>query len=102
MRYQIRSQGIEVTHDLQQYIRTRLNFALARISPQVSQVHIYLRDENGPRGGVAERCILRTKIGGRELIIERTDCDIRAAISTASARLGDAARRTLTRSRMSS
>lgn len=102
MRFQIRSQGIDLTDDLQQHIQTRLNYAMARLGSQVSQIHIHLRDENGPRGGIAERCTVRTKIGGRELIIERTHSDIRTAISEACDRLGDAARRTLARGRMES
>lgn len=100
MRFQIRSQGIDVTDELQTHIQTRLSFALARLGSQVSQIHIHLRDENGPRGGIAERCTLRTRIGGRELVIERTHRDIRSAISEASDRLGDAARRALARGRM--
>lgn len=102
MRFQIRSQGIDLTDELQEHVRTRLNFALARLSPEVQRIDIYLRDENGPRGGIAERCTLRTKVGGRELIIERTDSDIRHAISAASDRLGDAARRALARRRAAS
>ena len=100
MRFQIRSQGIELTDDLQAHIQTRLNYAMARLSAQVGQVYIHLRDEDGPRGGIAERCTVRTTIAGRELIIERTHSDIRTAISEACERLGDAARRTLARGRM--
>ena len=100
MRIQIRSQGIDVTSELQDHIQTRLHFALARLGSQVRQIHIHLRDENGPRGGVAERCLMRTTIGGQELVIERTHSNIRAAISDASDRLGDAARRALARGRM--
>ncbi len=97
MRFMIHAQGIELTEELHRLIHHRLHFALARLEPNVGPVHVYLRDENGPRGGIAELCRLRAQIAGRELIVERTHADIRNAISAASDRLGDAARRALAR-----
>jgi putative sigma-54 modulation protein len=97
MRFTIHAQGIDLTEELKGLVHNRLHFALARLEPHVGPVHVYLRDENGPRGGIAELCRLRTQIGGKELIVERTHADIRNAISAASDRLGDAARRTLAR-----
>lgn len=101
MRVTIHTQGIPLSDPLVEHIETRVRFALSRLGSSVLQVHVHLQDENGPRGGIAERCTLRTKIGGRTLIIQRTHADIRSAISAASDRLGDAARRALARSHAS-
>jgi ribosome-associated translation inhibitor RaiA len=98
MRLLIRTQGIDLTEQLCEHIQNRVRFALSRLGQNVQLVHVHLRDENGPRGGVAERCTLRTQVAGRDLIIERTHSDIRTAVSVASDRLGDAARRALARS----
>ncbi len=97
MRFTVHAHRIELTDELYRLIDNRLHFALSRLEPHIGHVHVYLRDEDGPRGGVAERCRLRTHLADKELIVERTHSDIRSAISAASDRLGDAARRTLAR-----
>lgn len=99
MRLSIRAQGIDMTSALREHIQSRLRMALSRFGSKIGRVDVHLRDENGPRGGVAERCLLCAQLGGRSLVVVRTREDIIKAVNDASERLADAARRTLARER---
>lgn len=100
MRLSIHAHHIELTEELREYVQTRVRLALSRWGSQVARVDVYLRDENGPRGGIAERCLVRARVGKRDLVVLRTDADIRGAIRDASERLADAAGRVLARERL--
>jgi ribosomal subunit interface protein len=97
MRLTIHAQGIDLNATLREHIQMRLRTALSRFAPKIGRVDVHLRDENGPRGGVAERCLLRARLGSRNLVVTRTREDIIAAVNDASDRLADAARRALAR-----
>lgn len=99
MRMTIHTQGIEVTPDMREHIQMRLRLALSRFGSKIGRLDVHLSDENGPRGGVAERCLLVARLGGRNLVVARTHEDILAAVNDASARLADAASRALARER---
>lgn len=97
MRLTIHAQNIDLNATLRKQIQHRLHTALSRFSPKIGRVDVHLRDENGPRGGVAERCLLRAQLGSRSLVVTRTREDILAAVNDACERLADAARRALAR-----
>lgn len=97
MRLTIHAQNIDLNATLREHIQLRLRTALSRFAPKIARVDVHLRDENGPRGGVAERCLLRARLGGRSLVVARTREDILAAVNDACERLADATRRALAR-----
>lgn len=97
MRLTIHAQGIDMTANLREHIQLRLRTALSRFASKIGHVDVHLRDENGPRGGIAERCLLRAQLGGRNIVVTRTRENIIAAVNDASERLTDAVRRTLAR-----
>jgi hypothetical protein len=46
------------------FARRSLTFALDRFAPRIREVALRVRDENGPRGGVDQRCSLEIKLLG--------------------------------------
>lgn len=75
-----------------------LRFALTRFAREISAVRLRLVDENGPRGGVDQRCrvhvVLRT---GDALSVEATGSDPHAVIHDVCARMARTVARRLSR-----
>lgn len=46
------------------FARRSLCFALDRFAPRIREVALRVRDENGPRGGVDQRCSLEIRLLG--------------------------------------
>lgn len=68
--------------------RTRLRAALRRLGGWVMRVHVRLSDDNGPRGGVDQRCQLRLQTRqGHALVVTAVAEDARAAFELALQRL---------------
>jgi hypothetical protein len=54
----------------------RAESALGRIADQVADVMLRLRDENGPRGGPALRCVAVVRLAdGRSMVAEQSSGD---------------------------
>ena len=56
MRLEIRRRGVKLTEGLRTYLKERLRPALAHFGRHVEVVRVYLRDMNGPRGGLGKKC----------------------------------------------
>lgn len=94
MQLDIQTHGIPLTAELQAYIERRLHFALSWAEYHIRRVEVRCTDENGPRGGIGNRCSLHLRLQrGDELIIK----DIQASIHSAIERAVDRASRTLAR-----
>lgn len=96
MKIVIRTHQVDLTPELRDHVRRRLEFALGRLGPAVRAVRVTLADVNGPRGGVDKQCRLR--IAGDHLpalVIETTAADLPTAIDLAAERAG----RTVVRAR---
>lgn len=86
--------------DAHDRLTRRLDFALARLGGAVRRVAVYLRDENGPRGGVDLTCrvVLDLRGVGLRVVEDRGD-DLPALIDRVAGRAGQVARRELSRRR---
>jgi putative sigma-54 modulation protein len=100
MRLDIHHQGVELTDEIRQHVERRLQFALARFEPRLMWTAVYISDQNGPRGGVGMRCriVVRVRRHG-EVIAERDDADINAAVDRAADCVAQALARELDRRR---
>jgi ribosome-associated translation inhibitor RaiA len=85
MYIRIRSRGLQAPDDLRDAVGRRVHFALGRFGARLRSVTALVIDENGPRGGDADkRCAveLRLRDGGR-LHVERTGGRVLDAVDEA-------------------
>ncbi len=98
MRLDIRAQGFDLTPALRDHAERRLAFALLRFRDRLTGVTVRLADDNGPRGGVDKRCVLRVRLAGmRVTVITERAVDVYAAIDRAADRAGRIVARRLQR-----
>ena len=98
MQIDIQARGFKLTERLRAQAERRLRFAFGSTSGRIRSVFLRLTDENGPRGGVDKRCIIRTILpGAPPVVIEQQASDLYAAIDRAASRAGRAVSRRLAR-----
>jgi putative sigma-54 modulation protein len=94
MRLETRRRGVKVTEELRTYLKDRLRLALTRFGRYIDLVRVYLRDANGPRGGLGKKCRVVVELPPRgRIIVTGVDTDIRAAITGTVSRAGFAVKR---------
>lgn len=100
MEIQIRSQGPELTSTIREWAQRRVFFALGQFSSHIRCVRMCLSDDNGPKGGVDQRCLMEARLmGAGEIVADVLDVDLQTAISRAAERLGRRIRTKLERER---
>lgn len=98
MRLEIRRRGVNVTEKLRDYLKERLRLALGRFGHHIDLVRVYLRDVNGPRGGLDKKCRIVVELRrGRPVVVTGTGTEASAAITSTASRAGFAVRRRLKR-----
>ncbi len=96
MRLEIRRRRMKVTEELRVHVRERLQLALARFARSIAQVWVYLRDVNGPRGGLNKKCRIVVELPRRgRVVVTGVDTDMFAAITRTASRAKFAVRRHL-------
>ncbi len=96
MKLRFVAQGIELTAELEDYVRRRIHFALGRFAGKIKCVSVRLADLNGPRGCVDKSCELRVDAGLRqEVIVGERHHNIHAAVAFAAERVDRAVQRQL-------
>jgi hypothetical protein len=96
MKLELRAGGVKSTPALLEAVNKRLQLELGRLSRSIEFVRVYLRDENGPRGGVGMRCRVVVELPRRgRVAVSGADPDVKAAISETLNRVGGAVRRHL-------
>jgi putative sigma-54 modulation protein len=94
MNLRLATRGIELTADLNDYIKRRVHFAMGRFAGKIKSVSIRLVDVNGPRGGIDKCCDIRVNVGlRREVIVREQQASIHAAIAFAVERADRAVQR---------
>jgi putative sigma-54 modulation protein len=95
---EIRRRRLEVSEALRTHIECRVRTALGRFSRRVGRVRVYLRDVNGPRGGMDKQCRIVAHLPrfGRP-VARGTGTDPYAVVARTAARLGRAVMRRLKR-----
>ncbi len=90
------ARGIELTADLEEYVRRRIHFALGRFAGTIKSVSVQLADLNGARGGVDKSCDIRVDMGLlKEVIVCERHDNIHAAVAFAVQRANRAVQRQL-------
>lgn len=94
MRLEIRHRDVEVTEAMRNFLQERLHLALGRFGRHIGLVRVYLRDVNGPRGGLDKACRIVVELPPRgRVVVTGMDADIHAAITATANRAGFAVRR---------
>lgn len=94
MRLDIRQRGIEITEDVRNHVRHRIELALRRFARSVERVRVYLHDVNGPRGGMGKRCQIAVELPRRRrVVVSGLAPDIFTAITGTASRTKFAVRR---------
>jgi ribosome-associated translation inhibitor RaiA len=101
MQILIHTNGLKMTDALDQYIHSRIGFALSRFNGLIRKIVVSVVDENGPKGGVDKSCTVRIRTDQRsELIVKDTEADVYVAIGRALARSKQALTRHVKRSQV--
>ncbi len=98
MDIEIAQRDVPGTGDVQDFLVRRISTALDRFDPHIVRVTVWLRDENGPKGGDRDKvCKVEVKLRGDEVIVEERGASAEAAISAAADALREAVGRELGR-----
>jgi len=96
MRLRLATRGIELSSDLNDYVRRRAHFSLGRFAGRIRSLSIRLGDVNGPRGGIDKLCDIRVDVRlGQEVIVRERQASIHAAVAFAMERAERAVQRQL-------
>ena len=96
MRLRLAARGIELSADLNDYVRRRAHFSLGRFAGRIRSLSIRLTDVNGPRGGIDKLCDIRVDVGLRqEVIVRERQTSIHGAVAFAMDRAERAVQRQL-------
>jgi ribosome-associated translation inhibitor RaiA len=100
MRLEIRRRSVKVTEELRTYLKGRLGLALGRFRRHIDLARVYLRDVNGPRGGLGRKCRIVVELPRRgRVVVSGVNADIRTAISDTLSRARFAVKRHVKRRR---
>lgn len=94
MQLEIRERAVKFTEELRNHLNERMESALGRFARSIKRVRVYLRDVNGPRGGMGKQCRIAVDfVRGGSVVVTGLDPDIYAAVSSTASRAGFAVRR---------
>ncbi len=95
-----RAQDFELTEPIDACVRDSLASSLRRIDHDIVAVDVFLRDTNGPKGGVDKQVLIRVRLRNRQLLaVSTTHENLYAAIRKGVHRTRRAVSRALRRSR---
>ena len=94
------SHNIQLTPELDGFVATTMRGALERQADDVVSVDVFLKDLNGPKGGVDKQVLIRIHLRQRrEVTIETVHENLRAAVRVGSKRARRAVLKALRKAR---
>ncbi|MGV8894228.1 MAG: HPF/RaiA family ribosome-associated protein [Burkholderiaceae bacterium] len=94
------AKGLEKSQELRDYAARRLGFALKRIRHNIRAATVHLSDENGPKGGIDKRCLIKLSVPGLpDIVVTETGHAINATIDRAIHRAAFTVQRLLSRAK---
>ena len=94
-----RAQDFEMTTSIDQFVRDQVRTALHRFSEDILAVDVFMKDTNGPNGGVDKQALIRVRLRNRQVIaIETAHENLYAAVKIGSKQTKRAVRRHLQKS----
>jgi putative sigma-54 modulation protein len=94
------SHNVLMTSDLDDFVVRTLYAGLDRLSDKVLSVDVFMKDINGPKGGVDKQVVVRMHLrNGRQLVVEAVADNLRSAVRQSTRRAKRAVNRSLRKSR---
>ena len=95
-----RAQGFELSSAIDTFVRDEVRSALERFTEEIVSVDVFMKDTNGPKGGVDKQVVMRVQMRGRQQItLQTTREDLYAAARISIKRAKRAVRRNLRKAR---
>ena len=95
-----RAQDFETTNAIDQFVREQVRASLQRFGEEIMAVDVFVKDTNGPKGGIDKQVLIRVQLRNRQVIALQTAHEnLYAAIKKGSKRTRQAVRRHLRKSR---
>ena len=99
MNIKISAQGLRMEAATGAFVREQVYSALQRFEEQVVSVDAFLKDINGPKGGIDKQVLIRVRLRNRQVIAtEITRANLRAAVVVVTRKAKRAVRRSLKKS----
>ena len=94
------AQDFELSEAIDQFARQQIEAALERFREDVLAVDVFMKDCNGPKGGVDKQALIRVRLRNGPVVALETDNEnLYAAIKTGARRLKRTVRRQLRKAR---
>jgi hypothetical protein len=95
----VSAHGLRFDADTDGFVRKQIHAALLRFEEQVVSVDVFLKDVNGPKGGVDKQVLVRVRLRNRQVIAtEIARSRLRAAVVVSARKAKRAVRRSLEKS----
>lgn len=89
MRWELKSTDVRVPENLKERIDRRLRFSLSRFGDRVDRIVVFLRDLNGPKGGIDKSVRVLVRIEGVGIALAMVvDSEWEIAVDRAADRIG--------------
>ena len=89
MQIVIQCRGFVMSGAIEDHVRKRFSFTLARGAGPIRRVDVTLSDLNGPRGGIDKCCLVQVRLDGMQPVVVRdVQSDLYSAIDRAAGRAG--------------
>ncbi len=95
-----RAQGFELSSAIDTFVRDEIRAAFGRFAEEIISVDVFMKDTNGPKGGVDKQVVMRVQLRGRQQItLQTTREDLYAAVRISIKRAKRALRRSVRKAR---
>jgi hypothetical protein len=95
----VSAHGLRIDSDTDDFVRRQIHAALRRFEEQVVSVDAFLKDINGPKGGIDKQVLVRVRLRNRQVIATViTRARLRAAVVVSVRKAKRAVRRSLEKS----
>ena len=94
------SHNILLSGDLDEYVAQTMHNSLDRLSEDILSIDVFMKDVNGPKGGIDKQVVIRIHLRNRrQLVVETLGDNLRSALRRGAKRAKRAVRRSLDKSR---
>jgi len=68
-----RAQDFEMSQAIDQFVRDQIRAALSRLSEDIIAVDVFMKDSNGPKGGIDKQALIRVRLRNRHVVALETE-----------------------------